>query len=198
MSLFMNGTKISVENLDAGLVLNGVNIENVYANGNLVYSKKAPAGSETFLANGAFVVPKGYTEVTVHISGGGGGGAGGNASTEALYGGYAGEFTSTVVSVSELENISVVIGSGGSGRWKANGNPGGESSFGGLIVSGGAGGSYLYPSTYAGNGASRTLYETTYYDGIKGGSAGGSWFCSCEFPLGDQLALLVDAPLSCG
>jgi len=96
----------------------------------------APAGGQTFTANGNFTVPAGVTKVWVSICGGGGGGGSGGAS---YYGGSGGGGGAAVlrreVVVTPAEVIPVTVGGGG-----AVSTAGGVSSFGAHISMAGGGG----------------------------------------------------------
>lgn len=170
MSLFINGievgTTISVDKID---------ISNVYANNVKVWTAKAPAGSQTFTASGTFIVPEGYTEVTVCMVGAGGSGSCDNSRlyTTPVGAGYAGAVVHQVVSVTPGETISVTIGAGGAKRPTTTsgrvGLAGGSTTFGSLTASGGAGSSNG-SANYAGNGTSSvsscdgtTVFRDGYY-----------------------------------
>lgn len=171
--LYFNGTLYP----EAGNppIVNGVEIKNIIANGVLVWSKKAPAGSQTFTASGTFVVPEGYTEVSICMCGGGGSGS--QYNTNFAGGGHAGQVISQTVAVTPGESISVVIGSGGASGPASGtyyGSAGGNSSFKGIIALGGAGGVYGSGSGhYMGNGSSKVSCGGTFNDGIQG--TYGSW-----------------------
>lgn len=152
-------------------IVNGVEIKNIIANGVLVWTKKAPAGSQTFTASGTFIVPEGYTEVSICMCGGGGSGA--QLNEVSTGGGHAGQIISQTVVVTPGESISVVIGAGapsGPQTGNYNGTAGGNSSFKGVTALGGVGG---VSGHYMGNGASRITCGGTFSDGVK--ATYGSW-----------------------
>src|SRR5688572_17019299 len=95
-------------------------------------------GSRIFTSSGSFTVPAGVTSVRVLAIGGGGGGANGHQG-----GGGSGYVQSGIYNITPGQNISVTVGSGGSGAISRNDNdiigltPGSSSSFGGLITANG-------------------------------------------------------------
>lgn len=161
------------------VVINGVEMDALYIDNELVYSGKAPPGEQIFEADGVFVVPKGCTEVTVCMIGGGGSG-GLNHDQGFAGGGYSGVIFSNIISVIAGENIPIIIGIGGAGLISGsiqNGNAGTKTSFGTTEVNGGAGGS-KQSKEYNGDGGSRTTCYGTFSDGTiaftrnAGGQAG--------------------------
>ncbi len=139
--------------------LGSIQVEKVYLGSAEVWNYQDPPGSIVYDTPGTytFTVPRGYTEVTVCMVGGGGSGStcdeGGCNSTGGAGGGYAGEEYSDTVSVTPGEEITVVVGAGGDGVRPNNdhfvyGKAGGDSSFGTITASGGARGG---PSGYHGD-----------------------------------------------
>ena len=141
-----------------------------------------------FTANGTFNKPAGVTRVTVEAWGGGGAGGGvADANYNGEYsggGGAGGAFQRGTVSTPNA-SYSVVVGTGGTGVSAANGNSGGNSTFGSTLVvaSGGAGGRVGNSSDQTGNGASATTgtlnggggatgSTSSNYGGGGGGAAG--------------------------
>ena len=101
--------------------------------------------SQTFLTSGSFTVPNGITRVIVEGQGAGGAGA----RSPYAQGGGAGAHGLRFLNVTPGENLSVVIGTGGSGLVGGirNGNNGGSTS-----VTGGSG-SLLFPGGKGGLGS---------------------------------------------
>jgi len=141
-------------------------------------ASKSSADSITYLADGVFTVPAGYTEVTLCMIGGGGSGAAMTPSSGVASsgGGYAGDIFTGVFAVTPGANITVIVGNGGAGRRSADsnpylvGNPGAQSKFGSKVVNGGAGGTISSSdksAVYAGNGGSRVTCYTTALDGAE-------------------------------
>ncbi len=99
----------------------------------LLVSFLSHSQTQTFTANGTFVVPAGVTSVTVEAWGGGGGGGGvdgANNSTRAGGGGSGGTFTrATNVAVTPGQSINVTVGAGGLGVAASDGGAGGTSIF---------------------------------------------------------------------
>lgn len=147
------------------VVANGSTINQIYENGELVWDRQSPSGSEIFTAGGAFIVPFGYSEVSICMIGAGGAGVSGSLGGNG--GGYAGDIVSqTITGLSSGQSITVTIGVGGASSAAA----GSASSFGATSASGGAGGAYSATSTntpYLGNGASRVTCGGTYNDGTR-------------------------------
>ena len=139
----------------------------------LMAQSKATAGYEEFSSSGTFVVPYGYTQVTICMIGGGGSGASGNEEVSAHRGGgHAGSVVSQAVSVTYGIDVTVTIGSGGArvrtdlGN-ESNGLPGNSSYFGAVEASGGAGGIKTNPYSYAGNGGGGSNCYGSFNDGTR-------------------------------
>lgn len=151
--------------------------DSVYLGINMMWQNMAPPGSETFTASGTFIVPAGYTEVTVCMCGGGGSGGYYDPHIAWSGGGYAGGIVSQVVTgLTGGQEVVVTIGSGGA-RHSTHGvgNSGTPSFFGVVEAAAGGGGGY---GSYVGRGASRTTCGGTFNDGMyeyvgyEGGQAG--------------------------
>jgi hypothetical protein len=127
----------------------------------------------TFTANTTWTVPATCYKVEVFVLGGGGGGGGGGA---AGGGGGGGGGRITLVrdfSVTPGQNITVVVGNGGTaGAVGLNGGTGGTSSFGTITAAGGSGGT---ANNGTGGASSRTIFgTTTNFTGSTGGGGGAS------------------------
>ena len=112
------------------------------------------AGSQTFTADGTFIVPAGVTALDVKIWGAGGGAGGMGYNTEAGGGGGGGGYTmlATLV-VTPGEEITVTVGAGGAGGYNTgDGVAGGDSSFGAYGSAGGGGGGIHGYGSGAGGG----------------------------------------------
>ncbi|WP_217647955.1 glycine-rich domain-containing protein, partial [Citrobacter freundii] len=101
-------------------------------------------------ASGTYTPSAGTKSVVAEIQGGGGAGGGslGSVPTQASAGtgGNAGAYILHRFTTPP-SGITVTIGAGGMGVPGANGNPGGNTSFGSLTAPGGAGGIYYAPQT---------------------------------------------------
>jgi hypothetical protein len=115
--------------------------------------------TQTFTANGTFIVPAGVTAVTVEAWGGGGAGGGTDATINKGGGGGAGGSYTKVntVAVTSGSMISFTVGAGGTGVSGGNGGSGGTSTFGSVSAVGGNGGIVGTTGTPYGAGASVTL-----------------------------------------
>lgn len=163
MPIQFNG--VEVDNKSGDMVFNGVNLTEVRFDNTKVWEQRAAPGTQLFTASGTFTVPVGYTEVTICMCGGGGGGATGYASNG---GGYAGQIISQTISVTEGQEINIIIGTGGAARGLYSpgyGYPGTSSHFGPVIAVGGSGG---VPNAYAGVGNARSSCGGIFYDGTSG------------------------------
>jgi len=115
-----------------------------------------------YLSDGIFIVPEGVTTVVLCACAGGGGG-----STVDTKGGSAGDIVSELgVAVSPGDSVIITIGVGG-----IEDAPGTDTTFGGLVLTGGAQGNY------EGEGSPSTSCGGTFNDGAKvgvyfGGQAG--------------------------
>lgn len=122
---------------------------------------RAPAGSQTFSTPGSFVFnnPRGYTQVTLCMIGGGAGGT--NFYPVGItYRARAGQIYSGVQAISGA-TTAVTVGAGGSVGGQPGGN-GGATTFGTRTVSGGTS-----DSTNV-NGGTRSTCHGTYNHGING------------------------------
>lgn len=136
--------------------------------------------TQTFTANGNFIVPAGVTTVQVQAWGGGGAGGGvigASASTRAGGGGSGGTYTNTTtVSVAAMTSVPFTIGLGGVGVSGADGGSGGTSTFSSTIpvtAIGGGGGKLgtNSPTNGAGGGTATGL---TFNGGTGAAAAGGN------------------------
>jgi hypothetical protein len=94
--------------------------------------------SQTFSANGTFIVPPGVTSITIEAWGGGGGTR--NDGTARRGGGGGGAYARSVLAVIQGQSYAVTVGAGGAPA-ATTGQSGGNSSFGtNVIAAGGAGG----------------------------------------------------------
>lgn len=114
-----------------------------------VYWGDSLANTTSFTSSGTFTVPENVTKIKVTVVGGGGGGAG---SDNKNYGGSGG-FASGYIDVTPGQVITATVGTGGA----STGADGGDSSFEGLVATGGKG------ATTGGSG-----------DGENGTGTGGS------------------------
>jgi len=172
---------------------------------------------DEFTSSGIWYKPAGAVQVTVEVIGGGGGGSGGDwpsgtsTTSSPRYGGQGGEaYYGTFVDPDVLpETVAVLVGNGGTGgaspatidNSPSNGGAGTSSSFGSIVVAGGAGGtasnpsaaqrSYpfvwpyaatgypvLTPSVLGGQGAPAGVGFAGYRNEIGGGAGGvgGYWY----------------------
>ncbi len=134
--------------------------------------------TQTFTSSGTFTVPAGVYSVKVEAWGGGGAGGGVDGASgtyRAGGGGGGGAFVlNNSVSVTPGNNITVTVGAGGTGVTAADGNPGGQSSFGGLVnANGGAGGKVGKSGSNAGAGGAGA---TGTYNGGNGAAAATGFF----------------------
>ena len=159
----------------------------------------ASAAVVTYTAPNTYqwTAPGGVTSVTVTVIGGGGGGSGGawsegNCAGDAGLGGAggAGGYTvNQVVPVTPGQAYSVTVGGGGAGGARAcggnyqNGAPGGSSSFGSVVATGGgagvwyAGGVGGTPGFVDGGGGNPWLGSSGKARNLMDGTAG-TWYCS--------------------
>lgn len=133
-------------------------------------------GQQIFTGSGTWTRPDGVVTVRVFCIGGGGG-SGASATTNAGggSGGGGGEYVEGVVTVSG--NITVTIGGGGAGASSGSGlagSPGGNSSFGSLIVAnGGTGGIGGIPGAGGAGGTGGTISGSlplVLENGVSGGA----------------------------
>ena len=126
-------------------------------NGYVGHGGKCPKKliKKTFTQDSTWTVPADVTSVKVCMVGGGGGGSTDNGDGGVYYtgGGYAGEEYLGDVTVTPGEVIDIKVGASGRGApgEHSNGYSGGESKFGFITVSGGAGG--VRNGGYQGQGA---------------------------------------------
>ncbi len=150
--------------------VSGAAITSVTANGTNMWNRFEYPNPMTFTASGTFKVPAGVSSVDICMCGGGGSGS---SSDGYGGGGYRGEIVNTTVNgLSEGEEVSITIGSGGSGvnGSPATGHSGGSTSFGSYSsANGGSGGNY-HGANYGGEGGSfASPCGGTRYDGSSGG-----------------------------
>lgn len=124
-----------------------------------IINNSAITGSQTFTASGVFTVPASVRSVNVFAVGGG-------ASSKYDGGGGGRTVTWWNISVSPGQQISVIVGSGGSGF-----GPGGASSFGGYSIPGGSG---SVGGSGGGNCGRSYSSGRTYGNGGRGGTNGES------------------------
>ncbi len=144
--------------------------------------------SEIFYADDVWVVPAGVTTATLCMIGGGGSGGMATSTTYITQagGGYSGNMYNNSVAVTPNSSIAIVCGAGGVGRSSdaGTGNTGQQSSFGGYVALGGAGGNQTYMGeapVYESTEVARSTCFGSFYDGnhsvvgnaiINGGQAG--------------------------
>ena len=153
---------------DYGYLISGVvgEIGSVYLEAGVTFEVIVDEyGVEIFDANGTFRTAIGETSVTVCMVGGGasGGFSGDDIISSISFGGKRGDVVSISSNAVDADtNLNVVVGSGGAKRTTIGevGNAGTQSSFNGLVASGGSGG-------HSGNGASKTTCGGTKSDGLK-------------------------------
>lgn len=137
-----------------------------------------------FTANNVWMRPSSSVTSIAYIiiGGGGGGGSGGNPTGTSGFGGSAGGYSSSTLSLFSAQRyVSVYVGGGGAGGAAIAGTAGSPTSINGTPtdpisrnVSGGAGGGINNPSPTVGiNGGSGSLNLSTYYG--ENGSVGTGW-----------------------
>lgn len=134
----------------------------IWSNGTNLRSMVVKSFYKQFTASGTFIKPPGYTSFKGYLWSAGASGSRYATLSNTPGGGGGGCFPfdlkSSILSTSE----SVVIGSGGAKRTTdGNGNTGGQSSFAGIIVSGG---------TFYSGGCENTIVYATSPDGFAGAS----------------------------
>jgi hypothetical protein len=136
--------------------------------------------TDTYTANGSWVVPAGVTSVTVEIWGAGGGGGGSNTNNSGGSGGGSGAYVTRTVTVTPAASIPFTIGTGGTAGAAAGGNGGigGNSTItiGGFTLNsnGGNGGVGNAGAVGTGGAASGGSTNTTGNSGFIGGASGGN------------------------
>ncbi len=157
----------------------------VMTGGDIVWSQ-----SVLFSESGTYIVPLGVTSIQVCLIGGG---AGGNASRGVPAGTYvdaglAGAVVSQQITVSQEEELSIIVGSGGanaktSGVDNAYGGAGGETSITGYATAAGGttsghdgNGALGTPNCYTDSAHDGTIYDSSgrYAYGGQAGFANGS------------------------
>jgi len=130
--------------------------ENIFTTNITLYAKwKFRENVVEFTESTTWIVPEGVTLVDVFCVGGGGSGAGDFIwANHSGSGGNGGVVTFTQnVSVTPGKSIKITVGTGGVGGKRFNGAPGGESSFGTMVVSaGGYGGNDSQPEKQVNHG----------------------------------------------
>jgi hypothetical protein len=124
-----------------------------------------------FTSSGTWTVPAGVTKCKVTVVGGGGGSPDpANYSFTNSAGGGAGGAAIKICSITPGVNITITVGSGGTGGYPVSG--GGTSSFGSFCsASGGAYGGLGYYSSAGGLGGIGSSGDLN----IRGGNGGGGW-----------------------
>lgn len=112
----------------------------------VAYLPTLPSNTQVFISNGTYTAP-GWAH-SVKVEGCGAGGAGGGTPTtgasQAAVGasGSGGSYGAVLITAGFTGGIAVTVGAGGGGAANANGNPGGNTTFGAILTfSGGNGGS---------------------------------------------------------
>lgn len=129
----------------------------------------------SYLTAGAFTftVPAGYSKLGAYMIGGGGSGAGAQGEVYACTGGASGYGKNIIMSVSQGQQISGVVGAGGASvTGRGVGNTGGTTSFGGNTVLGGeggkvgtsvGGGNFVAEGASGGQGSDSVYSNSNYY-----------------------------------
>jgi phage-related tail fiber protein len=164
-----------------------VNGTSLLGSGNLeiVSGGGLPANSQTFTTSGTFTVPVGVTKILIqgwHAGGGGGGmGYNGNNSGRSGGGGASVRGDSFILSVTEGQQFTVTIGSGGAGGaynvQPNSGGTGGTTTFGSyrfLGASGGTGGAGTYNLSGGGGGSYYPSNAFTTASAPTGGTSDGN------------------------
>ncbi len=122
-------------------------------------------GSQIFTTSGNFMVPAGISSLTVEVIG-----AGGNGGINGGGGGGGGGYAKGIYNVTQMSNISVVVGVGGGG------SSSGTTSFGGMIqATAGANGSWVNNPNIGGGGAGGVGIGGTIVNRTGGTGGGGYW-----------------------
>ena len=132
----------------------------------------APTLLQTYSTAGTFTytVPAGVTRITAVIGGGGGGGGTVDSNYQTYGGGGGGGYITTVsFSVTQGQNLPIVVGVGGAGSAYPSGDAlnGGSSSVNGFVSEGGGKGNNSYYTGVNGGGGSAN-------GGSSGSTAGGA------------------------
>ncbi len=162
----------------------------------------SPGGSQTFTSSGTFTTPAGVTSVRIVVVGGGGGGTGSHWGA-----GGSGWVRYSTCSVSG--NVSVTVGSGGTGGIcctnAAPGSNGSASTFGSCLSANGGDGGYAMGSPYGvgGYGGSGGGGGGNAGCGGAGGSGGSNGASGCTYAGGvgghfDSLASITEDILTAG
>lgn len=124
---------------------------------------------EALTSTRTWQVPTSVSKVRIRLVGGGGGGGGGTSGYGGG-GGGAGGYAESILSLQPGQNISVVVGVGGtSSPATVTGGAGGASSFGGQVVAqGGLGGASSNPDSHGGTGGLGTAGMIVYSGGMGG------------------------------
>jgi|GEM_PF-4354558 len=130
----------------------------------IVYRAKPPYGYQEFLSNGIFYVPKNVVQIRVTACGAGGGGGksfiSGYSATAGGGGGGGAAVVNSIYKVSENQQISIIIGIGGTVT-----NDGGATIIGSVVT--------LPGGKSGGNATSETVVGGEGAAGGLGGGAGG-------------------------
>ena len=100
---------------------------------------KSQVTTQTLTSSSSFVVPCAVTSITVQCWGGGGAGGGATGNPAGGAGGAGGAYSYSVIGVTPGQSITYTVGGGGNGG-TGNGPSGGNTTFSGVVASGGAGG----------------------------------------------------------
>ena len=150
----------------------------LYSTNSLNAANIIPHGKQVFTTSGTFVVPANVTTIWVSMCGGGGGGGGGTGGAPSgSGGGGADAIIATSYTATPSQNITVTIGTGGTGRSfnQGGGTGGGASTFGTLTTNGGGGGNNEgFPGGSGGAGGSSGTSGVLSSD--IGGAGGGCIF----------------------
>ena len=148
----------------------------------LFFSGKA-WGQTTFSTPGTYTWTCPPNVTTIQVEAWGGGGAGGGTGTLGVVktggGGGGGAYAKTSsVTVVPGNNYTIIVGAGGTGVSAANGNAGGNSSFGSLVIAaGGNGGTFTNTATGGPGGSGGAIASstgTTIYRGGNGATGTGT------------------------
>ncbi|HLP52287.1 MAG TPA: hypothetical protein VK154_15465, partial [Chitinophagales bacterium] len=136
----------------------------------------------TVSSNGTYVLPPGYTSMTIEVWGGGGGGGGSSSSTfnannRGAGGGGGGYSIATVTGVAANDVYTITIGAGGAGRSNDSGLPGGASTVTKgattIVTAGGGGGGNRNSGTPGAGGSGQNTGGAGRTVASSGGGGGG-------------------------